>query len=71
MEIIYDSGCATWEKGRSLGQNRGLELVGGCPLQNYCTGEICILVTPEKKDRNIVKQKLEGLHQELKHYART
>lgn len=56
----------TWEGAKTLGKDRGMEMIGGCPLQNFCDGKKCVILTPTQKDRKMVEEKLTLLREELK-----
>ncbi|MCK9371432.1 hypothetical protein M0R04_16070 [Candidatus Dojkabacteria bacterium] len=57
------SGCIIWEQARVLGEARGVEIHGTCPVDAYCKGIQCVYLSK----RNILSdvEKLADLRQEL------
>ncbi len=37
--------CLLWEKGKTLGENRGFHLHRECPVSAVCSGEVCIYIS--------------------------
>jgi hypothetical protein len=44
------SSCLLWEQAKVLGQARGLEIHGSCPVDAYCKGTTCVYLSKERED---------------------
>ena len=57
------NGCILWEQAKVLGQARGLEISGSCPVDVYCKGTQCVYLSA---DRNLSDaERLVDLRNEL------
>jgi len=50
--VVYQAEpCLLWESAKVLAQERGLEMGNSCPLDNICTGHMCLMSTKKDEDR--------------------
>jgi hypothetical protein len=59
--------CILWVGARDKALDRGLQMDLTCPMEEVCTGETCVYLSPDRE----VKENLEKLRQELNNHART
>ena len=60
---MKEEGCLLWEQAKVLGQARGLEISGTCPVDSYCKGTQCIYLSGGRNLSNA--ERLTDLRNEL------